>query len=110
MGDSDEAALERERDFLFMSLADLEAEHEAGDLDEADFVELRSHYVARAADSIRALQAATGGVSTDDHGIDERGAQADTRSVKARGADRAMGAGHRARSHRGRCDLGRLLR
>ncbi|MDE0700866.1 MAG: hypothetical protein OXH61_09120 [Acidimicrobiaceae bacterium] len=85
MGDSDEAALERERDFLFMSLADLEAEHEAGDLDEADFVELRSHYVARAADSIRALQAATGGVSIDDHGIDERGAEAGTRGVKARG-------------------------
>lgn len=58
MPELDEAALERERDFLFVSLADLEAEHAAGNLEEADYMELRSHYVARAAGSIRALQAA----------------------------------------------------
>ena len=56
MAESREAARERERDFLLGSLSDLEAEHEAGDLDEDDFVELRSHYVARAADAIRDLE------------------------------------------------------
>lgn len=56
MAESREAARERERDFLLGSLSDLEAEHEAGDLDEVDFVELRSHYVARAADAIRDLE------------------------------------------------------
>lgn len=56
MAESRESALERERDFLLGSLRDLEEEHEAGDLDEDDFVELRSDYVARAADTIRALQ------------------------------------------------------
>ena len=56
MAESRESALERERDFLLGSLSDLEAEHEAGDLDEDDFVELRSHYVARAANTIRALR------------------------------------------------------
>lgn len=56
MAERRDTALERERDFLLVSLRDLEAEHQAGDLDEADFVDLRSHYVARAADAIRALQ------------------------------------------------------
>ena len=57
MAESREAAMERERDFLLGSLTDLDAEHEAGDLDADDFVELRSHYVARAAEAIRALTA-----------------------------------------------------
>lgn len=56
MAESRESALERERDFLLGSLSDLEAEHEAGDLDDHDFEELRSHYVARAADAIRAVE------------------------------------------------------
>ena len=60
MGDSDGAALERERDFLFASLTDLEAEHASGNLSEADFAELKSHYVARAASNIRALQGSVG--------------------------------------------------
>ena len=55
MAESREAAMERERDFLLGSLTDLETEREVGDLDADDFVELRSHYVARAADTIRAL-------------------------------------------------------
>ena len=55
MAESREAAMERERDFLLGSLTDLETEREAGDLDADDFVELRSHYVARAADTIRVL-------------------------------------------------------
>ncbi|MDE0607489.1 MAG: hypothetical protein OXH78_10110 [Acidimicrobiaceae bacterium] len=78
MPDSDETALERERDFLFVSLADLEAEHAAGNLKEADFAKLRSHYVARAAGSIRALRAAGG-----EAGADERHAEAPARSARS---------------------------
>lgn len=86
MSDSREAAMERERDFLFASLADLEAEHEAGDLDEADFVELRSHYVARAADSIRALEAAAAEPS-----VAESGASAPDGIGPSAGRQRAAG-------------------
>lgn len=48
-------ALEEERDFLLKSLDDLEREHDAGDVDDVDYVELRDDYTARAAASIRAL-------------------------------------------------------
>ena len=43
-----------ERDFLLASLDDLDAEHEAGDLDDADYAALRDDYVARAAEVLRA--------------------------------------------------------
>jgi tetratricopeptide (TPR) repeat protein len=49
------AALEEERDFLLRSLSDLEAEFEAGDMEAADFEELRADYTVRAADVIRAI-------------------------------------------------------
>lgn len=55
-----DTALKRERDFLLESLNDLEAEHDAGDLAEDDFADLRSRYVARAADTIRALERGDG--------------------------------------------------
>ena len=48
-------ALEEERDFCLRSLRDLEAEHAAGDLDDADYATLRDSYVARAAAALRAL-------------------------------------------------------
>ena len=48
-------ALEEERDFLLRSLEDLEREHAAGDVDDADYVELNDDYTARAADVIRAI-------------------------------------------------------
>lgn len=55
--DPDElAALEEERDFLLRSIRDLEAEHDAGDLDTADFETLRDEYTARAADTLRAIR------------------------------------------------------
>ena len=38
-----------EREFLLRSIRDLDAEHEAGDIDEADYRTLRDDYVARAA-------------------------------------------------------------
>jgi tetratricopeptide (TPR) repeat protein len=49
------AALEEERDFLLRSLDDLEREHDAGDVDDTDYAELKDDYTARAADVLRAL-------------------------------------------------------
>jgi tetratricopeptide (TPR) repeat protein len=54
--DPDElAALEEQRDFLLRSLADLDREHDAGDLEDDDYRTLRDDYTARAADVLRAL-------------------------------------------------------
>ena len=50
-------ALAAERDFLLASLEDLEREHDAGDVDEADYTALRSSYVERTAATLRALEA-----------------------------------------------------
>ena len=49
-------ALEEERDFLLRSLQDLESEHAAGDVDDADYEELKDDYTARAAAAIRAVE------------------------------------------------------
>ncbi|MCL2393692.1 MAG: hypothetical protein FWC87_03300 [Acidimicrobiaceae bacterium] len=49
--------LEEERDFLLRSLADLEAEHDAADLDDPDYRALKDDYTARAAAVLRALEA-----------------------------------------------------
>lgn len=51
------AALEEQREFLLRSLEDLEREHEAGDVDEHDYVALKDDYTARAAAVLRALDA-----------------------------------------------------
>ena len=51
------AELEEERAFLLRSLDDLDREHDAGDLDEHDYVELRDGYTARAAAVLRELEA-----------------------------------------------------
>jgi tetratricopeptide (TPR) repeat protein len=51
------AELEEQRDFLLGSLEDLEAEHEAGDVDEGDYDALRDDYTTRAAAVLRALEA-----------------------------------------------------
>ncbi len=50
------AALEDERDFLLRSLADLEREHEAGDVDHTDYVALNDDYTARAAAVLRSIE------------------------------------------------------
>ncbi len=55
--------LEEERDFLLRSLEDLEAEHQAGDLDDGDYVTLKDDYTARAA---RVLRALNGSLTADD--------------------------------------------
>jgi hypothetical protein len=52
-------ALEEERDFCLRSLRDLEAERDAGDIDEADYEVLRDSYVGRAAAALRQLGAGT---------------------------------------------------
>jgi cytochrome c-type biogenesis protein CcmH/NrfG len=49
------AELEDERGFLLRSLADLEREHEAGDVDQHDFEVLRDGYTARAANVLRSI-------------------------------------------------------
>lgn len=49
--------LEEERDFLLRSLDDLEREHEAGDVDQADYHALKDDYTRRAAATIRSLGA-----------------------------------------------------
>jgi tetratricopeptide (TPR) repeat protein len=50
------AALEEERAFLLSSLDDLEREHDAGDVDDVDYVALKDDYTARAATVIRAIE------------------------------------------------------
>jgi len=51
------AALEEERAFLLRSLDDLEREHEAGDVDDTDYETLKDDYTARAARTIRSIEA-----------------------------------------------------
>jgi hypothetical protein len=51
------AELEAERAFLLGSLRDLDAEHDAGDVDEHDYLTLRDGYTARAATVLRRLAA-----------------------------------------------------
>lgn len=50
------ARLEEERRFLLRSLDDLERERAAGDLDDADYAELRDGYTARAAAVLREIE------------------------------------------------------
>jgi tetratricopeptide (TPR) repeat protein len=55
--DLDELArLEEERRFLLRSLADLEREHDAGDIDEADYQTLKDDYTRRAVTVLRAIE------------------------------------------------------
>ena len=51
------AGLEEQRRFLLRSLADLEREHDAGDVDEVDYRELKDGYTVRAAETLRAIEA-----------------------------------------------------
>jgi hypothetical protein len=51
------AQLEEERRFLLGSLADLEREHDAGDVDETDYATLKDGYTVRAAAVLRSIDA-----------------------------------------------------
>jgi hypothetical protein len=62
--DVDLEALEQERSFLLRSLADLDAEHEVGDIEDDDYQSLTDDYTARAAAVLRAIQAERGLKST----------------------------------------------
>jgi hypothetical protein len=53
------AELEEERRFLLRSLTDLDREHEAGDVDHADYEVLRDGYTARAAAVLRSIEEGT---------------------------------------------------
>ena len=55
--DEDRAALEAERDRLLAALRDVDAEHAAGDLPDAEFRALRDEYTVRAAAVLRRLEA-----------------------------------------------------
>ncbi|HUF97966.1 MAG TPA: hypothetical protein VMM60_07525 [Ilumatobacter sp.] len=50
------AELEEERKFLLRSLADLEREFTAGDVDDVDYLELKDGYTVRAAHTLRAIE------------------------------------------------------
>jgi tetratricopeptide (TPR) repeat protein len=63
--------LEEERDFLLKSLQDLEDEHQAGDVSDADYNRLHDRYTARAAAVLRAL--GTGDGVSDDAGSEPDG-------------------------------------
>lgn len=56
MSDSRRAELEEERDFLLVSLTDLENERAAGDVDGHDYEQLKDSYVRRTAEVLRALK------------------------------------------------------
>jgi tetratricopeptide (TPR) repeat protein len=49
-------ALEEEREFLLRSLADLEREHDAGDVDDLDYRTLKDGYTVRAATVLRQIE------------------------------------------------------
>lgn len=49
-----ETGIDAEREFLFRSLDDLEAEHDAGNIDDATYERLHGDYTARAAAALRA--------------------------------------------------------
>lgn len=55
LGPDELVALEEQRSFLLASLRDLEAEHDAGDIDDGDYAGLNDDYTARAAAVIRAI-------------------------------------------------------
>ncbi len=80
--DARRAALEDERDHLLASLADLDREHAAGDLDDDDLETLRDDYTARTAAVLRALD----GDATDARPADARPADARPDDVAGSGA------------------------
>lgn len=72
---TDLATLEEERDLLLRSLEDLDAEYEAGDLDEVDYKTLRDDYTARAAAVIRRLDQANAPASSSEASVPSESSQ-----------------------------------
>ena len=80
MNGDDRRTLEEERAFLLQSLRDLDVEHAAGELDDADHAALRDEYTAKAANVLRRLEqpdtplpGASGGQDTRPRRIAKRG-------------------------------------
>jgi tetratricopeptide (TPR) repeat protein len=100
---ADPDVLVEERDFSLRSLLDLEAEHEAGDIDEGDYQTLKEAYTARAAAALHALEGQSVGrePSQDvDDDVVERAAGEIIASPRSR---RSRSDGSRPRgAHRGR--------
>ena len=71
--------LEEERDFLLRSLDDLDAEHDAGDLEDDDYRELKADYTARAAAVIRRLEGIQAPASDDPGEVAHDGGDGDDR-------------------------------
>jgi tetratricopeptide (TPR) repeat protein len=65
------AELEEQRDLLLRSLDELEREHAAGELDDADYEALRDDYTHRAAEAVRAVE--SGRIAIADGGRPSRG-------------------------------------
>ncbi len=65
--------LEEEREFLLRSLADLDDEYEAGDLEDDDYRSLTDDYTARAAAVLRAIEAIKGPKSSRVKSVPESG-------------------------------------
>lgn len=89
-----------ERDFLLTSIEDLDREHAAGDVDDADFAALRGSYVERAAAATRALAAVAGAAT-----VTVDAAPAEAVPVRRGGDDRV----HAARRYLGRRGTRRVL-
>jgi hypothetical protein len=97
-GDLDLIALAEERDFLLSSLRDLDAEHDAGDIDDVDYETLRDDYTVRTAQVLRAISRAEQPVNRAGGrraagGTDGRPAQA-TVAKRLRAMPAAAGHGH----------------
>jgi tetratricopeptide (TPR) repeat protein len=66
------ADLEEQRRFLLQSLKDLDSEHEAGDIDEADYRTLKNDYTARAAAVLHAIDERRTGLAQKQRGARRR--------------------------------------
>ncbi len=95
------ADLVEERDYLLRSIEDLEREHAAGDIDDADYRNLRAGYVERAAAAIRALETLEAVPAPDDAGAARRAAPqgASSQGASSQGAE-SLGAAGRSRAGR----------
>jgi len=80
-------SLEDDREYLLRSLDDLEREHDAGDLDDADYKALKEDYTARAAQVLRALG------RRDDPGVGDPGPVTGGDELAARAPDGTAGDG-----------------
>ncbi|MCU1495802.1 MAG: cytochrome c biosis factor [Acidimicrobiaceae bacterium] len=104
------ADLAEERDFLLRSIEDLEREHAAGDVDDADYAALRAGYVGRAAATLREISAAATPPGTASQSEDEQSATPPFGHREQKPAStEALTRGRRARRFLGRRGTRRVL-